>query len=145
MKKERLSNAETEKIFLEAAKEEAKRVCGNGRCIACFKCGHENKDEYTIPKFGKGEQCPLEKYGVEPDGRSFAERLKDGEKVLTPQEELNNLSYICACCEHSQVVTPNGDYELDISDDDFAAYCLDCPVHQAIEGIEENMAEALNS
>lgn len=138
----KLDKTEIDELFADIANDEAKRVCGQGQCYACFNCGHTNKVSYQMKQLGKGDKCPIESYGVEPDTRSFAERLEAGETFLSGEDEIERLFAICARCEHADVVENGDNYELELSDETYADYCRDCPVAKAREGIEENMAEA---
>lgn len=140
-----LTMEERQELFVEEAKENAKEICGSGTCMACFKCGHTNKASnngmYEMPRHGKGETCPLEKYNVTPDTRSFAEKLMAGAvKCLEPAD----ISSICACCEHADVtIDDEGNcYNIQKTDDAYYNYCMDCPANSYMEGIMEGIAEA---
>ncbi len=144
MAEKKLSKKNVTQIFSENAKEEATRVCGLGQCYSCYDCGHTNKVARPFDKYGTGETCPLEKYLIEPDTRTFKERLEAGE-WLSPEKELEYLFALCACCEHADVIEKDGYYELSRADETYDNYCIDCPTNQAREGIEECMAEAAMS
>lgn len=132
-------------IFEEDAKKAAKDVCGNGLCCCSFNCGHTNKSGFMLPNIGENTTCPLEKYNIVPDTRTFAEKLKAGDKILSPEKQIEQMFAICACCEYVDVVE-NGEYfEIERSEQVYHAYCLDCPVQKTTEAIEENMAEAMMS
>lgn len=140
-----LTMEERQELFAEEAKENAKEICGSGTCMACFKCGHTNKASnngmHEMPRYGKGETCPLEKYNVTPDTRSFAEKLMAGAvKNLEPAD----ISLICACCEHAEVAINEDDdcYEIQKTEDAHHDYCMDCPANSCMETIMEGIAEA---
>ena len=144
MAKKALSKKEIESIFRNIANDEAKKVCGQDQCMACYQCGHTNKPAKPVHRLiGTNQKCPLEHYNVTPDTRSFARRLMDGEETVPPEEELTRLFAICACCSHaSGVIETKDGYELDRSEQAYYDYCVDCPVKACMNAIEENMAEA---
>lgn len=143
--KRHLTDGEIKNLFEDNAKKGAQDVCGNGPCISCFKCGHQNSTARPLRAIGKGEKCPLEAYNVTPDMRSFAEKLMDGMHALTPDEQNEQLFAVCACCEHTGVIENDEGYELDRSEQAYRDYCVDCPINKAREAIAEAMAEAMMS
>ncbi len=131
------------KVFEKDAENAAKKICGCGECFGDYDCGHPNKAKAVIPKLTKDTECPLAKYHIKPDGRTFYEKLKAGE--AEPLDE-DDLFAICACCEYTDGVTENGgSYELNRTEETFYKHCMDCPAHMAYEGIVETKAEAMMS
>lgn len=132
---------ERNKIFGKRAMEAATILCGSGQCIACYECGHCNHSNVTgLPPVGEQTVCPLSKYEVVPDTRSFAEKLKAGDNDSL---DINGLFSICACCSHCDDVKVDGnEYTLDRSEGSYYAYCMDCPVAMAWDNLQEGMAEA---
>lgn len=144
MENKRLSKKEIEDTFRDMANDEARKICGQDQCLACYQCGHANKPAKPAHRLiGKNQKCPLEHYRVTPDNRSFAQRLADGEMAASPDEELAALFAICACCSHpAGVIQTKDGYELDRSEQVYYDYCRDCPVKECMDTVQENMAEA---
>lgn len=139
--KKKLDKQERVALFQDDAKKVTKEICGNGLCYCNFDCGHSNKSEYMIPNIGKNMTCPLAKYNVIPDTRTFAEKLKAGERLCSIEEQMEQMFAVCACCEHVDVVE-NGDYfEIAHSDEVYHNYCLDCPIQKTMEIFQENIVE----
>lgn len=110
-------------------------ICGRGECVCGYDCGHANKVPHSIPLIGTNPTCPLARFHVEPDTRSFWERVSAGDTVSVT---FNDCWTFCAeHCEHAEV-RADGDIVLK----DFETVCIDCPVHQAREAISESEAES---
>lgn len=138
----KISEIEIQELFGETARKTANQVCGQGQCLGCFNCGHTNKADYLMNKHSNGTQCPLEKYNVKPDTRTFKELLESEEYNPNIENQMENMFSVCACCEHSNVIEKDGYYELDRTEEDYCEYCLDCPINMALETLQEGMAEA---
>lgn len=122
------------------AKEFASAVCGNGPCVCGYDCGHSNKIESaTLPLVGKETVCPLAKYHVKQDSRTFYERMRAGDVFEITEKDCWN--FCAKHCEHAEVSTTNGEATIHLKDFDSA--CIDCPVQMARESLIE--AEGLFS
>lgn len=140
----KIGKAEIYNLFSEKAKRGAMIVCGEGQCFGCFDCGHLNKADQPVARVGKGNVCPVAGYNVQPDNRSFIEKLNAGEGY-DPEKDSECLFAVCACCEHATVTENGGRYTLHRSSDDYRNYCLDCPVNMCMESMQETTAEAAMS
>lgn len=103
-------------------------------CYAGYECNKEHRVAFDL--MGKGTVCPLAKYKVP--------------KITTPRTfadtfvTLEDLSILCANCEHADIEAEDGDFVLSL-DRCFDTHCIDCPVQSMREGIQENAAEAAMS
>lgn len=131
---------EVENYFGTDAKAAAKSICGCEECFSNYKCNHTNRHNMMVRKLTSDETCPLEKYNITPDTRTFREKIEAGDLV-----QLNDydLFAICACCEHIEGVKEvDGQFELVGYEKAFEEHCMDCPVHATRETMEELCAEA---
>lgn len=139
-KKVKITQEEAVEIFQEEAEAVAKHICGSERCICAYSCGHSNKKSVGLSIYGSNETCPLAKYNIEPDTRTFREKVEAGENPII---DLQDCIKVCACCEYSDVIEEGGDsYTIERSEKTMAAFCIDCPVNATMENIQECMAEA---
>ena len=133
------------KVFGETAEKAAKQVCGRGECFCAYECGHSNKagnGKSCVPTVGEDTVCPIAKYNVTPDTRTFEERLATHEQDV----DMNGLFALCACCEHSDGAEKVRDcYVLNRTTECYMNHCLDCPVNMTRECMEEGCAEAAMS
>lgn len=110
-------------------------VCGRGECVCAYDCGHANKSPHQPPLIGTNTTCPLARFHITPDTRSFWECVSAGDITKVT---LRDLWDFCAeHCEHAEV-SADGTITLK----DFDTVCIDCPIHCARETVSENEAEA---
>lgn len=105
--------------------------CTGEKCFYGYKCGAD-KEYPPVPKLGESTECPLAKYGM--PGKRAAAPKDPVERIRTmpsPFDMLDMAEALCESCDHDRD-----------SDEDFLAYCIDCPVYGAEEAIREGMAEA---
>ena len=122
---------------METAQEFAKVVCGRGQCVCAYDCGHANKSKLAqgLHLLGKETTCPLAKYNVIPDTRSFWERMMAGEAVKL---SVNDCWQFCSkYCKHAET-SEKGTVHLN----DYEEVCVDCPVNMARESISLGDAES---
>ena len=127
-------------IFEARAAFVAALVCGSGECISGYpECNDPDQtSRRTFPMSGTDKVCPLKKYNVVPGS------IDDRDPTL------DELFYVCACCEHSggvEEVEINGEkmYKIIKDDDTFKKHCADCPIHFFEEYIREAEGEAAYS
>lgn len=128
-------------ICLESiAAKAAAKICGQGKCLAPYPCGHPNRAGSSLPAITDGTVCPLAKYNIEPstDTRPWYERPRSETEV--GEDELFAL---CAMCEHGKVKNSGGQPVVERTR--FVEVCLDCPVYSAGEAMNEAAAEARGS
>lgn len=110
-------------------------------CNTCqidyFQCERSDwcKDKINIPKCGPVPVCPLTQFEAEEntDKRTWFERLLTND---LPEITVDDTWRVCSKCKYAKV-TKDG---ISINDCLFDV-CLDCPVFQAREALEENEAE----
>lgn len=122
---------------MKTAQEFAKAVCGQGQCVCAYDCGHSNKPEFvqSLHLLGKETTCPLAKYNVIPDTRSFWERMMAGEAVKLSVDDC--WQFCSKHCEHAET-SEDGIVRLK----NYESVCIDCPVNMVRETLSENAAEA---
>ncbi len=98
----------------------ASSVCGRMPCGAPFACAHANHIDTPNPKLGRCETCPLERYGVQPDGSDDSVTLEDVRRL-------------CAACPHSAVIVRRR--KRFFVREGYVDVCVDCPVKAAEDAI----------
>lgn len=122
---------------IQSEEQFASIICGCGQCLCAYDCGHRNKPDFVreLNLMGKETTCPLAKYHVKPDPRTFWERLESGDTTEVTVADCWNF---CANhCEHA-VTEANGTTRLA----DYETVCIDCPVNMARESISLSESES---
>jgi hypothetical protein len=117
----------------------ATKVCGYGECICGYNgCNHSNRMS-SLPTIGNDTCCPMEKYNITPQKN----RLISMDSILDDTD----LFLLCANCDYAKVVETNNGEELELerTDEEYQAHCMDCPVQMCRDNMVETMAEAMMS
>ena len=125
---------------LQDAYSGATKLCGMGKCIAAYPCGHPNKEPgASIPLCSFNNVCPLASYNVQPikDDRPWY-KIPRSEREPSADE----LFALCFCCKNADVTTGTDKVSINPRDEQI---CLDCPVHIYREAQDELAAEAAMS
>lgn len=127
----------------ERAEAAARKFCVKGCCgnyPTCTRCHepHAGLQCGKMPQIGKSTVCPLAVYEV-PD-QAQPTTLKE-QAAAAPTA--NDCVAMCANCEHARVTSYDavkGTMSVELID--YKTHCIDCPVFQTKEAIQENQAEA---
>lgn len=121
----------------------ATKLCNCDACFSPFPCErkkwHSRQDNFrSLTPIGKDTECRLKVYPVqeEKDKKPWYER-KRTEYEITYKE----LVAICAECPNAKLVGN----DIVRTDDAYINHCLDCPVQQTRESMDEAAAEAASS
>ena len=111
-----------------------KKFC-NRHCYSAYEtCGYDrNATMLGEPMISTGDVCPLAKYGVPEHTEANG------------WPTLEDCDIACMSCENCGIEETGKGYSLSFGHGSYDAWvdiCLDCPVWQTRESIEEAMAEA---
>ncbi len=130
-----------DEMLIQQAREVAKKFCRascNSSYPTCERCQKNKMGK--VPLIGSNTVCPLAGYGIPdwPEPTDFIERLKSN-------PTLDDCFTVCVACEHSELRSDGDDECLELgcgNDGEYESFCLDCPVNQAREALQETAAEA---
>lgn len=118
----------------QAAQQAAAKICGIGGCFCGYYevCSNpQTKLPNPRPQIGCDKECPLAKYNVEPTPKPTTR-----EEIVASWANRPSLSDCAVLCKDCQYGATREEWEV------YRSHCMDCPVHQTSEAIQENEAEA---
>lgn len=129
-------------MFGKLAESGAKKLCGIGKCVCGYDCGHPNKSSRLpeIPKWLGMAACPLAKYNVTAEENPHPWWERDASEMEPSETEL---FAICACCSNTIV-----NFDSHVARDPYIAErvdlnaCFGCPVKMAEDAMLEAAAES---
>ena len=117
----------------EKLKNTAKKICGKGQCYCDFTCGHSNRVDNGLKRYGTLTECPLAKYNITP----VEEHKLDVKTLFKDAVTTEDISHLCSACEHKKTMEIDGVEYIDFD----MSTCIDCPVFACMEAIHELDAE----
>ena len=119
------------------ATEAARKFCTRS-CVTGHDCGLEHRK--LLPLLDSTSSCPLEKYHSREKGREEPEKRLTFEEMMKAQPKNSDFFYLCADCLNG-IIEENKKSELEVRAADWNK-CLDCPVQNAWEAMQEAQAAA---
>ena len=119
------------------ATEAARKFCTRS-CVTGHDCGLEHRKLLSLLE--STSSCPLEKYHCREKGREEPQKPLTFEEMMKAQPKNSDFFYLCADCENG-IIKENKKCELEVRAADWNK-CLDRPVQNAWEAMQEAQAEA---